>query len=107
MSRSHLVELRTQLERRHWKVLTENQTLTHNSPLSWTIARPNGDTPLTLEFHPGSYGAHGDWQHESIDESIACQVVEYPEISHLYFGKFRGQFQKDVVAFADAIDTIA
>lgn len=88
MSLSHLEELRTQLERRHWRIVSENRILTSESPLSWTIARPNGDSPLTLEFNPSSYGRYGDYEHESIDESIACTVVGHSGIPHLYFGKF-------------------
>ena len=106
MSLSHLTELRTQLERRHWKIIAETRISTTESSLSWTIARPNGDSPTTLEFTNGFYGAYGDFRHETIDDSIACNVVGHPEIPHLYFGKFQGQFQKDVVAFADAINEI-
>lgn len=104
MSHAHLAELRVQLERRQWKIVSENKTLSEDSNLNWIIARPNGDSELTLEFSPGSYGLYGQYEHDSIDESIACCVVGHNEIQHLYFGKFHGQYQKDVVAFADEVN---
>src|SRR5262245_61783696 len=99
MSVSHLSELRRQLERRHWRILAENNTLSRDADLHWAIARPDGSSPLTLRFLPGFYGKYGDIQHESIDESIACEVVGHSELPDLYFGKFHGQYQKDVAAF--------
>jgi hypothetical protein len=108
MSVAHLALLRAELERRHWQIVAENKATTDEdpAPLSWTIARANGDSPLTLEFTQGYTGRYLDIPLESIDDSIACRVVDHPEIPGLYFGKFHGQFQIDVVKFADAINAI-
>ena len=106
MSLSHLTELRAQLERRHWRIVSEEKLLTDESALHWKITRPNGDLPLTLVFTPGFQSPFGHFRHESIDESIACHVVGQSHLPRLYFGKFRGQFQKDVVAFANEIDQL-
>ena len=106
MSRAHLEELRKQLDRKHWRIVSETKNLADDSTLNWTIARPNGDSSLVLKFTPGFYGAYGDFRHNSIDESIACEVVGHSEIPHLYFGKFYGQYQKDLLLFLDAINVM-
>ena len=106
MSVSHLTELRTQLERRHWRIVTENKTKTTETSLNWRISRPNGDSPLTLEFTPGSFGPYGGYEHDSIEHSIACEVIDHPEIPYLYFGKFQGHYQDKVLEFVDAINSI-
>lgn len=106
MSAAHLAELRSHLERRHWVICGENCLLTSDESLYWKICRPNGDHPLTLEFTAGHAGLHGHIKCESIDESIACDVVGHSEIPYLYFGKFHGKFQAAVAVFANAIDAI-
>jgi len=106
MTVSHLAKLRAELERRHWVIVSENQHL-DGGKLHWNIARPNGDSPLTLEFSPGLGGPVHDRTLESIEDAIACDVVGHSEIESLYFaGKFGGKFQSDVVSFADAVNRL-
>lgn len=107
MSISHLNEVRSRLERRHWIVVSETNKLTPEEPLQWKISRPNGDTPLTVTFTPGLGGAYGQIPMEEIEDGISCQISEHPEIPYLYFGsKFHGRFQQDVAAFVDAVDSL-
>lgn len=107
MTISHLDKLPEELESRHWVVTAEQTTLAESDALCWHICRPNGDTPLILDFTPGHGGEHGDVRLDGITESIACDIVNHPEIEHLYFGsKFSGKFQHDVVRFAGNIDAI-
>ncbi len=100
MTVSHLQRLQQELERNHWKVLERDDEF------QWKIARPNGDTPLVLEFTPGHSDQHLGLRLEDIESSIACGVAGHDEIAHLYFGKYSGKFQKDVVNFVAAIDDV-
>ena len=98
MSVSHLELIRKLLEKNHWKINKENE-------FSWDISRPNGDTPLKLDF-PAWYGCMGEYKETDIEKSISCEVDNYPEIDFLYFGKFSKKFQTDVLEFIEKINKI-
>lgn len=102
MEKAHIEQIRKKLEHSKWiiqEIYSELDTMPY-----WKICRPNGDHPLILEFMlsgNGKYGAlRGD---ESFYNAIACHIKEYPEID-LYFGKYSGQFQKDLAAFITTLN---
>lgn len=97
MSKSHINKLVLELEKSKWVIHTD---LSRNKFLNiWEISRPNGDCPLKLDFSifgNGNYGSVvGD---ETMDNAIGCSIIGYPKID-IYFGKYSGQFQKDLTKF--------
>ena len=98
MTISHLNKIRDLLNENHWIIVTEED-------FSWNIARPNGDTPLQLSF-PAWYGAMGEYRETSIEKSINCEVVNYPDLD-VYFGKYSRTFQKEVQEFVAQINQIS
>ena len=105
MSASHLERLRQELTSNHWVVVKECSELSDDRTFRWELSRPNGDVPLTLEFTPAGDGLHGGGNPiDDINLAYACDIVEFPDVPHLYFGtNFRGKFQNDVVEFVAAM----
>ena len=108
MSESHLKKLRTELVANHWDVLSESGVLVNGRNFEWNLARRNGDCPLTLAFTPGTDGQYGGGEpFDDINLAYACEVSDFPDVAHLYFGsKFNGKFQMDVVEFVAQLSAI-
>lgn len=97
MSKSHIKQLKIALENSKWVIHTDVST---NEFLNnWEISRPNGDCLLTINFTIFGNGNHGAYiGTETMDNANGCSIVEYPNID-IYFGKYTGQFQKDLIQF--------
>lgn len=104
MSFSHIQDLKKKLEQAHW-VIKSGYTPDEYSD-RWEIERPNGDTPLVLDFQIGGKGNYGALNgSETLSNAIGCTVLKHPEIN-IYFGKFTGKFQKDSNEFITQINAI-
>lgn len=101
MSRAHLEKLKLELGKSKWILRTDVST---NEFLStWEISRPNNDCLLEIEFGISGNGEYGACiGNETMDNAIGCSVSN-SEIS-IYFGKYSGQFQKDIAAFISQIN---
>lgn len=104
MSKSHIDQLKKELTRAKWVIRTNISTFEFMD--EWEISRPNGDTPLTITFTLGGNGAWGETiGNEDMGNAIGCHLRGYDGIG-LYFGKYTGQFQKDIKTFIDALEAI-
>ena len=104
MSKSHIDKLRLELAKSKWVIHTDLST--NEFLKTWDISRPNGDCSLKLSFSVFGNTNHGDLLgNETMDNAIGCTIIGYPEID-LYFGKYTGQFQKDLILFISQINKL-
>ena len=107
MSSQHLDCLRKELAAHHWVVARESRPGDDDEDFTWNIERPNGDSPLTIQFTPARAGKFGGGEIiESFDEVFAACIVLHEDVASLYFGRLTGQFLKDVPAFVAALSQI-
>lgn len=104
MSKSHINKLLEELEKSKWLIHTDLST---NKFLNtWEISRPNGDCPLKLDFSIFGNGNYGSViGNETMDNAIGCSIIEHPEVD-IYFGKYSGQFQKDLTKFISELNKL-
>jgi hypothetical protein len=97
MSKSHIEKLKLELNKSKWTIQTDLST---NEFLNiWEITRPNGSSLKKLEFSIFGNGKYGDCiGNESMDNANGCSIIGNSEIN-IYFGKYSGQFQKDLNKF--------
>ena len=104
MSKAHLEKLKSELIKSKWIIRTE---ISNNDFLDkWEISRPNGDYLLKMEFTIFGNGKYGDCiGNETMDNASGCSIDGYPELD-IYFGKYSGQFQKDLSEFIFQLNQI-
>lgn len=104
MSKSHIDKLKSELEKSKWIIHTDIST---NEFLdTWEISKPNGDFPLKINFFIGGNGKFGACiGDESMNNAIGCNIEEHSEID-IYFGKYLGQFQKDIIQFISKLNKL-
>ena len=81
MSRQHLADIRSTLERNHWQVIEELPGNDYDVSAVWKIARPDGSNVFHLEFE-----GLDDMSTLPIEQAYAIKVREAPEVS-VYFGR--------------------
>ena len=109
MTIAHLTDIKKHLEKKHWIIKEENVLIDDQNNCSWIISRPDHSCQLTLLFSGGVFDGVGECvkDYERIEQRIACEVKEHPEIPYLYFAsKVSGQFQKDVAEFVGRINSL-
>ena len=90
---SHLERLRKSLSSNQWVITSEEKGNDYDVSAVWKISRPNGDSPLSLNFEGQSEG-----DVLPIEKAYACHVSQNPDIS-LYFGKISKSFPTDLKKF--------
>jgi hypothetical protein len=102
MSKSHIEKLEKELRLSKWVIVLEDNT----ENFIWKISRPNGDSLMTIDFSVYGNNFFGELEgNETLHNAIGCHIKNHPEIN-LYFGKYSGQFQKDVVEFVNQLNSI-
>ena len=104
MSKAHLDQLKSELKKSKWVIRTYESA--YEFIENWEITKPNGDCPLNLIFTMYGNGKYGDCiGNETMENANGCSVESHPEID-IYFGKFSGQFQKDLAEFIAGINQL-
>lgn len=98
MSIEHLKQLRNNLERKNWNIISETKGNEYDLSAVWVIARPDGTNRLHIEFL-----GLDDLQKLPIEKSYACRIKELPKIS-VYFNKISRLWPKKLHEFIEKID---
>ncbi|MVO07542.1 hypothetical protein GOQ30_00020 [Flavobacterium sp. TP390] len=106
MSKLHIEKIKSELENSKWIIRTDLST---NEFLNiWEISRPNGDGDclLKINFSIFGNGKYGDLiGNETMDNANGCSIIGHSEID-IYFGKYSGQFQKDLFDFISKLNKL-
>ena len=84
MSSQHLQELKSALERSHWRVVAELPGNDRSISAVWRISRPNGSCPVHVEF-----AGLSEMEVLPIDEAYGVSVHEAPEVKAYFARKSR------------------
>ncbi|MEM7778566.1 MAG: hypothetical protein AAF732_23560 [Pseudomonadota bacterium] len=68
--------------------------------LYWSIARSNGDSPLTLAF-----GGDPDLPEIDLEDRCGCHVVEHQEV-RLYFARIKRTWPTELDQFMRALNQL-
>ncbi|MEM9030559.1 MAG: hypothetical protein AAGC70_19535 [Pseudomonadota bacterium] len=100
MSIAHIEALRSKLVASHWVVVDERDVDEYNVGVYWSIARPNGDSPLTLAF-----GGDPDLPEIKLEDCMGCHVVEHPEVD-LAFVRIKRTWPTELDQFMRALNQL-
>lgn len=81
MAQWHLDELKNNIERRGWRVLSQQDGDEYRISATWVIQRRTQSEPLFIDFD-----GLDDLKTLPIEQSYGCEVREHPSIS-LYFSR--------------------
>ncbi len=99
MGDSHLHELRTALEEKGWRLLSEEQGDGYRISGVWRIQRSTRVRPTEIFFE-----GLDDLQTLPVERAYACTVKDHKDIG-LYFGSMK-EFRKVLPAFVYALDVL-
>jgi hypothetical protein len=97
MSLSHIHQLQKELEQTRWVIHTDISSIEYID--EWQISRPNGDSEMTIKFSQGGNGPYGETiGNEDMGNALGFHIEGHKNLD-VYFGKFSGQFQRDIKKF--------
>src|SRR5262245_57077605 len=99
MGDTHLQELRTALEQKGWRLLSQTEGDGYRISGVWRIQRSTRREPSEILFE-----GLDDKQTLPVERAYACEVKGHKEIS-LYFGSMK-EFAKALPAFIRALDVL-
>jgi hypothetical protein len=97
MSHQHLSDIRSALERNHWRVIEELPGNDYDVSAAWKIARPNGSSACHLEFE-----GLDDMKTLPIERAYAIRVREAPEVI-AYLARESRSWPEALAKFIDAL----
>jgi len=101
MSESHLQDLRSGLERRHWHVTQELPGDNHGISAVWEVSRPSRKEMFHLEFQ-----GLDESTVLPIERAYACNVREAPDVS-AYFARVGRTWPEELQTFFEKLDAWA
>jgi len=99
VSDAHLKELRTALEQKGWRVLSEEEGDGYRISGLWRIQRSTRVEPTELLFE-----GLDDMRTLPVERAYACAVKNHKDVG-LYFGSM-AEFRKALPAFVRALDEL-
>ena len=99
MDDTHLHELRTALEQKGWRLISQEEGDGYRISGVWLIQRSTRVRPIEICFE-----GLDDMQTLPLERAYACEVKDHNEIS-LYFGSMK-EFRKALSAFVTALDAL-
>ncbi len=99
MGDTHLSELKTALEKKGWRLISQLEGDGYRISGVWRIQRSTRIPPTEVLF-----AGLDDMQTLPIERAYACEVKEHKEIG-LYFGSMK-EFRAALPAFVHALDAL-
>ncbi len=100
MSESHLAQLKSELNRRRWVIIKEEEGNDYDILGTWSVSRPDGTEKRHIEFEGLS-----DLETLPIEQAYGCRVLEAPELS-LYFARTKRSRARELGRFLDVFDNL-
>jgi hypothetical protein len=99
MGDTHLHELRTALEEKGWRMISQDAGDGCRISRVWRIQRSTRVRPTEISFE-----GLDDMRTLPVEQAYACEVKDHKEIG-LYFGSMK-EFKKALPAFIRALDAL-
>lgn len=93
MSEFHLNDLKKELEKSHWVVVSELEGNDYDISGVWLLSRPDGTNQLHLEFE-----GLDDMETLPLNKSYGCRIKENPDIK-LYLSRIEHSWKDALSMF--------
>lgn len=100
MSGFHLNDLKKELEKNHWAVVSELEGNDYEISGVWVISRLNGKNQMHLEFE-----GLNDMETLPVVKSYGCRIKENPNIK-LYLSRVERTWKVELSKFVEALNDV-